>query len=86
MTDSGNNAAELLADNARLRNDIQELTCGDERYTRLGQENEKLRKALSQRLQQLEEIRQASLTWALACPHECPACNALYEIIKGSQP
>ncbi len=51
---------------------------------RLAAENEKLRKALSARLQQLEEIRQASLTWAMACPHDCPACDAMYEVIKGS--
>lgn len=48
-------------------------------------ESEKLRTELSARLQQLEEIRQASLTWAMACPHHCEACNAMYEIIKGAQ-
>ncbi len=47
-------------------------------------ENERLRKQLSERLQQIEEIRQASFTWALACPHNCEACEAMYELIKGS--
>lgn len=54
------------------------------RTEKTAQENERLRKALSQRLQQLEEIRQASLTWAMACPHNCEACEAMYEVIKGS--
>lgn len=30
-----------------------------------------------------EQLRQASLTWAMACPHECPACDAMYEAVKG---
>ena len=33
----------LEKENERLHNDLQELTCGDERYTRLGRENERLR-------------------------------------------
>ena len=37
----------LEKENERLRNDLQELTCGDERYTRLGRENERLRAELA---------------------------------------
>jgi cell division protein FtsL len=38
----------VIAERDRLRNDLQELTCGDERYTRLGRQNERLRAALEQ--------------------------------------
>lgn len=30
------------------------------------------------------QIRDASLTWAMACPHDCPACDAMFEAIKGT--
>jgi hypothetical protein len=46
MSDAGGKLA--LAERDRLRNDLQELTCGDERYTRLGRQNERLRAALEQ--------------------------------------
>ncbi len=34
---------------------------------------------------EITKIRQASLTWAMTCEHDCPACNAMFEIIKGAQ-
>lgn len=30
----------------------------------------------------LSRIRNQSLDWALACPHDCPACDAMYEVIR----
>ena len=30
-----------------------------------------------------EQMRDASLTWAMACHHDCPACDEMFEIIKG---
>lgn len=34
----------------------------------------------------LTDIRQTSLTWAMVCPCDCPACNGMYEAIRGAEP
>lgn len=34
---------------------------------------------------ELHSIRNQSLEWAMSCPHDCPACDAMYEVIKGAQ-
>lgn len=36
--------------------------------------------------EQLHHIRNQSLEWAMCCPHDCPACDAMYEAIKGAAP
>jgi hypothetical protein len=36
--------------------------------------------------QEVQRIRQESLTWAMACPHGCPACERLYDVIRGPEP
>lgn len=38
---------------------------------------------IAQLSRELHRIREESLTWAMACPHDCPACDAMYEAIKG---
>jgi chromosome segregation ATPase len=48
--------------------------------------NERLRKQLSGRLQELHEIRNQSLSWAMACPCECAECTRLYDVILGEEP
>ena len=40
------------------------------------------RSAILQQEESLREIRNQSLEWALACPHDCPACNAMYDLIR----
>lgn len=67
--------------------DLMKFTPGNE--TAVAQKDaeiERLRKALSARLQELHEIRDQSLTWAMACNCDCPACNGLYEAIRSAEP
>ena len=74
--------------------DLTRFTPGNE--TAVAQKDaeiERLRKRLSGALQHLEEarsdlhrIRNQSLDWAMSCPHDCPACDAMYEAIKGAAP
>lgn len=54
--------------------------------TAMSQEIERLRKQLSARLQELEHIKQERLTWAMVCDHDCPACTALDDAIRGDPP
>ena len=32
----------------------------------------------------LSGIRNDALVWAMSCPHDCPACDAMYEVIKSA--
>jgi len=49
-------------------------------------ENERLRKALSGRLQQLEDIKQERLTWAMYCECTCKFCERLSSVIRRAEP
>jgi hypothetical protein len=55
----------------------------DARVRMLEAENEKLRKALSAHLQELEHIKMRRLDWSMLCDHECPVCTALDDAIRG---
>lgn len=50
------------------------------------QENQRLRKQLSARLQELERIKRKRLDWAMLCDHDCPACTELDDAIRGDVP
>jgi hypothetical protein len=67
---------ELEVENERLK---VERAAAIDRLTPLGCENEELRA-------QLHAIRNESLSWALVCSCDCPACNGLYEAIRGAEP
>lgn len=43
-------------------------------------------KTLSARLQELEEIKQERLTWAMTCGCECASCLILDATIRGDVP
>lgn len=59
--------------------------CDFDRLLAQNKEVEQLRTQLSARLQQLEEIRQEALTWAMVCDCNCPACARLYEVIRDAR-
>lgn len=46
-------------------------------------EVDRLRQELAQLRAKLHHIRNQSLEWAMTCEHDCPACDAMYEVIKG---
>jgi hypothetical protein len=58
----------------------------EEGLANYAQQNERLRKKLSARLQELNRIKQERLTWAMVCDHDCPACTALDDAIRGDPP
>ncbi len=35
---------------------------------------------------ELHAIRNQSLVWAMSCPHDCPECDRLYDVIRGAEP
>lgn len=32
----------------------------------------------------LHRIRNEGLSWAMSCPHDCAACDAMYDVIRGA--
>ena len=72
--------ARLLAELERIKSQAHV------KIEQLRVDYERLRKQLSGRLQELHEIRNQSLSWAMACPCECSDCNQLYDVIRGEEP
>jgi len=52
----------------------------------LRQEIKRRRGELANYAQELRRIREESLTWALACDCNCPACKNLFEVIRDTAP
>lgn len=70
----------IEADSVVIKGSDFDALCG------LAAENERLRKQLSSRLQDLERIKQERLNWGMVCDHDCPACTALDDAIRGDPP
>lgn len=47
---------------------------------------DRFNREIAQLRAKLHNIRNQSLEWAMTCEHNCPACDAMYEAIKGTVP
>lgn len=45
---------------------------------------DRFNREIAQLRAKLHHIRNQSLEWAMTCEHDCPACDAMYEVIKGA--
>lgn len=81
-------AAEFhnIDDVVEIRRLKQQFSLAEEGLAKATQENERLRKQLSARLQELERIKRKRLDWAMLCDHDCPACTELDDAIRGDVP
>lgn len=77
---------EIAARDQALKDLGYQLGEAEQELAKARDENERLRKQLSARLQELERIQQERLTWAMVCICGCSCCCALDAAIRGEVP